>query len=262
MKDSSEEVVETEEKSPLHKVTPVSKYLAMILFIILPFLGGWIGYSNAPEKIIPMESVVVKEVEKVSTEYVVSTNHPSYLGLMPVFHSDFYSNFYGDDIDKHSYGISGEKYFWGSEKEDAGQVLYWLSPMPMTSGVILQSHEGVDAVSFEVIDNDFAKDKNFVYYFGLHLGPDIKPGIVEGADPNTFEPQKLFGMTHSNFGVDKDFVYFLTKKLPGLNPDTATRIEKGILMDGDTYWFPSGNCHYSNYRLGTAEEVEEFIPPC
>ncbi len=38
--------------APLKKVTPLSKYLAMVLFIILPFLGGWIGYTLAPEKIV------------------------------------------------------------------------------------------------------------------------------------------------------------------------------------------------------------------
>jgi hypothetical protein len=33
--------------APLNKVTPLSKYLAMILFIGSPFLGGWIGYEYA-----------------------------------------------------------------------------------------------------------------------------------------------------------------------------------------------------------------------
>jgi hypothetical protein len=51
------------QKSNLHKVTPISKYLAMALFILLPFIGGWIGYSYAPEKVVEVERVV--EVEKV-----------------------------------------------------------------------------------------------------------------------------------------------------------------------------------------------------
>jgi hypothetical protein len=38
--------------TPLKIVTPVSKYLALGLFILLPFLGGWVGYSYAPEKAI------------------------------------------------------------------------------------------------------------------------------------------------------------------------------------------------------------------
>ncbi len=47
----------------LKKVTPLSKYLAMALFIILPFLGGWIGYTYAPEKIIEVERVIVQDAQ-------------------------------------------------------------------------------------------------------------------------------------------------------------------------------------------------------
>ncbi len=48
--------------APLKKVTTVSKYLALSLFIVLPFLGGWIGYTYAPEKVVEVERVVIKEV--------------------------------------------------------------------------------------------------------------------------------------------------------------------------------------------------------
>ena len=47
----------------LHTVTPLSKYLAMVLFVVMPFVGGWIGYMYAPEKVVEVTRVV--EVEKV-----------------------------------------------------------------------------------------------------------------------------------------------------------------------------------------------------
>jgi len=50
-------------KSPLHTITPLSKYLAMGLFIALPFLGGWIGYTYAPEKIVEIEKITILEKE-------------------------------------------------------------------------------------------------------------------------------------------------------------------------------------------------------
>lgn len=55
---------EVNEKSVLHQVTPVSKYLAMALFISLPFVGGYVGYSLAPEKVVEVtvERVVVKDI--------------------------------------------------------------------------------------------------------------------------------------------------------------------------------------------------------
>ncbi|MCA9360691.1 hypothetical protein H6785_01750 [Candidatus Nomurabacteria bacterium] len=59
-----QETVEVKKVSRLHTITPLSKYLAMALFIILPFVGGYVGYSFAPEKVTEIEKIVVKEVEK------------------------------------------------------------------------------------------------------------------------------------------------------------------------------------------------------
>lgn len=50
--------VEESQFSSLKKVTPLSKYLAMTLFVVLPFLSGWVGYSYAPEKVIETEKIV------------------------------------------------------------------------------------------------------------------------------------------------------------------------------------------------------------
>lgn len=60
---NSLEVAQTPQKfESLRTVTPVSKYLAMALFIILPFIGGLVGYVNAPETVPPQpERIVVKE---------------------------------------------------------------------------------------------------------------------------------------------------------------------------------------------------------
>ncbi len=64
----NEVIVETQ-KSPLHCVTPLSKYIAMILFIALPFIGGWVGYTYAPEKVVEVEKIVEKVIntENVAT---------------------------------------------------------------------------------------------------------------------------------------------------------------------------------------------------
>lgn len=57
--------VEVEQKSQLHQVTPLSKYLAMVLFILMPFIGGYIGYAYAPEKVV--ERVVVMKEHNTSS---------------------------------------------------------------------------------------------------------------------------------------------------------------------------------------------------
>jgi hypothetical protein len=42
----------TEVIAPLHRVTPVSKILAAVVMIILPFVGFLVGYTYAPEKVV------------------------------------------------------------------------------------------------------------------------------------------------------------------------------------------------------------------
>lgn len=42
---------------PLCQVTPVSKYLAMVIFVTLPFVGGYVGYKLAPEKVVEVSVV-------------------------------------------------------------------------------------------------------------------------------------------------------------------------------------------------------------
>ncbi len=54
--------------SSLHKVTPLSKYLALLLFIILPFLGGYIGYVYAPVKIVEVHTLVSKSAQNIKNE--------------------------------------------------------------------------------------------------------------------------------------------------------------------------------------------------
>ncbi|MEZ4195274.1 MAG: hypothetical protein R3B53_02655 [Candidatus Paceibacterota bacterium] len=49
---TSQTSIQEDKFTNLKKVTPLSKYLAMFLFLAMPFIGGWIGYMYAPEKIV------------------------------------------------------------------------------------------------------------------------------------------------------------------------------------------------------------------
>lgn len=65
--DNAEKVIERK-VSRLNKITPFSKYLAMLLFILMPFIGGWIGYSLAPEKVIFIEKTTIPERDEEDNE--------------------------------------------------------------------------------------------------------------------------------------------------------------------------------------------------
>lgn len=42
--------------APLMQVTPLSKGVALLVVIALPFLGGWVGYQSAPEETVYIET--------------------------------------------------------------------------------------------------------------------------------------------------------------------------------------------------------------
>lgn len=56
---TSQTSIQEDKFANLKKVTPLSKYLALVLFIAMPFIGGWIGYTYAPEKVV--EKIVVEK---------------------------------------------------------------------------------------------------------------------------------------------------------------------------------------------------------
>jgi hypothetical protein len=55
--EQTEEIQDT--RSQLNKVTPLSKYLAMGLFVALPFLGGWVGWNTAVTSLKLQEGYIV-----------------------------------------------------------------------------------------------------------------------------------------------------------------------------------------------------------
>lgn len=72
---------ETQKKSTWTSVTPFSKYLALALFVTLPFVGFWLGYKYAPEKVVEVEGVVERESElENSAEKVIEVERAAERG--------------------------------------------------------------------------------------------------------------------------------------------------------------------------------------
>lgn len=62
--------VESSLKRQFTTVTPLSKYLAMVIFITLPFFGFWFGYTLTTEKVLEVEEFVEEDgVAKNTTDY-------------------------------------------------------------------------------------------------------------------------------------------------------------------------------------------------
>lgn len=63
-------------KNRLNVVTTFSKHFALALFIVMPFIGGFVGYTYAPIKIVEVDRVVLqKDVDKIEVD-VATTSKP------------------------------------------------------------------------------------------------------------------------------------------------------------------------------------------
>jgi|AntRauTorckE6833_2_1112554.scaffolds.fasta_scaffold21866_2 hypothetical protein len=73
-----------ETKARLTMVTPLSKYLAMALFVVMPFVGVYIGYTFAPEKVVEVERIIssgddsVQDNNNFNTLFETSSSVPSF----------------------------------------------------------------------------------------------------------------------------------------------------------------------------------------
>ena len=236
--------------SNLKKVTPVSKYLALVLFVVLPFIGGWIGYNYAPEKVVEVEveveRVVVKEVEKiVENDSGLELDQSKFAELVVKKESA---------IEKHQrYYVSkdGIKYFMPKEAmteyglfylyKAENKVFYLRSDTELSyPRVQLVEVEGVYAEDLLVLDDfenyitkHYAKDNDRVYFLGddlVGIGPfNYILHIIEGADVETFEikfPSKHISIDVNNVYHRYSVIEYADPSSFGLSNNTSINYDK------------------------------------
>ncbi len=193
--------------APLTKVTTFSKFFALALFIVMPFVGGWIGYHYAPEKVVEVE----KEVEIEKTPEV----NQNILVCIPTGTPCAY--YRGSTIITGSYPDSFEKIDDVYYKDEKQVFVTWYTSSDYVYGPSAFIVDGADSATFEPIYSDafrggvrLAKDNKHVY---------LDNKIIEGADPSSikifdFSP-RLFADKHAVYknGVKVDFIDATTFKI-------------------------------------------------
>lgn len=119
-----------------------------------------------------------------------------------------------------------------------------------------------DPDSFEIIDSNYAKDKNYVYGKS-HKGLIIACTTIEKADPKTFTPldwpyakdknniyydlikildgadPNSFEFINEEYSKDKNYIWINDNLVQGANPKTFTIVNANITKDDDQVWYNS-----------------------
>jgi hypothetical protein len=153
--------------SAWNTVTPFSKYLAMALFVALPFIGGWVGYVNAPEKLVEVENVNVQNVvqEENSLQKIHKSDFHYIPGVDPSKSAqlldDYIARIYGGRLIRYKWGKDDKEYevfdieiladfeiatsswTYGDYSYDKGRVLdFWVSPNKEYIAYLIQTDLG------------------------------------------------------------------------------------------------------------------------
>jgi membrane-bound inhibitor of C-type lysozyme len=70
------------QKHAVFQVTKLSKVVALIIFIIAPFIGGYIGYTYAPVNIVEVESVAIDSPTAIPEIPTYSEPTERYIGII------------------------------------------------------------------------------------------------------------------------------------------------------------------------------------
>jgi hypothetical protein len=151
-------------RSQLNTVTPLSKYLAMTLFVILPFLGGWIGYTYAPEKVVEVEKIVIPARE---SERKISDAPPT---------DEFHQRRFTDEQLARQYVIGSTHYGWtivGTSSHSLYLKNVYFEPEEETSTLF-----GTLSISYDWQIHDT---------YGLSFEPESREYALPDVPTNSFE---------------------------------------------------------------------------
>ncbi len=263
--------------APLKKVTPLSKYLAMTLFIILPFLGGWIGYTYAPEKVVEVEKVIISEINHDDvidsrSEYSQGKKNISELTIYD------YSGSYFNSV-PHKYKVESDAVNFileldnadgslsvnGSALEnsfDENGLFYHLDgPGMFSDGYRLTIKDGINPNSFEKLSSYYIKDATAVYYVSFPDGSRIEKLDLNPITATT-TIAGLFDI-HSRYITDGIKLYYQDSLLEGVDPKSMI-FEKvpGVISEGEVIYLNKGGCMGAMYIPGTLEDLKTYVAPC
>ncbi len=192
----------------------------MALFIIMPFVGGWVGYVYAPEKVVEIEKIVEVMIDRKEPEIVLATSSMKLFQKDQRYTTDGVNVYLTDDLEPFGGGLNPDTYVIQSADPAT------FEPKIVESFTVSQGNSYRNWVS---------SDKNHVYY---------QDKIIEGADPSSFTFDEEVPITK-----DVDDVFLDFKKLPNADPVTYKVIfNTSSDFLGKVFGQDKNNC-YLNYEI-------------
>jgi hypothetical protein len=229
---NNEQVSAPQQKSILHQVTPLSKYLAMVLFIILPFVGAYIGYISAPEKVVMIENEMTQTGNP--NNIITTTKETDYISenALTAYVAD--SRYKTDGVDVYLFDDLEPR-----DEDDTIRQYQLKGADPATfEPFIVRSFPISQGNTFQAW---ISRDKNYVYY---------QDRIVEGADPASFVIDEEVPITR-----DENDVFLYYKKIPVADSKTYEVVfNTGGGGRGKVFGKDANNC-YVEYEVLDCEEM-------
>ncbi len=111
--------------------------------------------------------------------------------------------------------------------------------------------QGADSATFNALEHGYSSDLGGVYFGGK---------IVAGAKPDEFS---FLPTNQLVFGKTSQTLYFKGKPLTGLNVKNVQFLrDSTVVTDGNVYYYLKGNCHFTDFELGTEAELETYKGVC
>lgn len=242
--ESENSISKTTASSVWNQVTPLSKYLATTLFIAMPFVGGWIGYQYAPEKVVEVEKVANVTVDTVLTkDNVAHIADTHWDGVYNIINGDVYYTDESTNIINMSdvYIIDTDSFQpLNTDVEPSAASIGYRVPYAKDNKSVFMgpyriSNADPQTFEFGLVDKPWSyvwsKDKNNVYFKGV---------LVRSAEPETFEvitegSQKDCG--YLGYGNDKYHIYYGTEVIFLADPITFVVLPGGYSKDEKNTFF-------------------------
>ncbi len=174
------------QENALFEVTIFSKYFSMVLFIVVPFLAGYIGYLHAPERVV--ENIVIRDIVEDNikireTPVYLHVREPFLLDVndtTPVKDLEYFTDLFFDTVLEPRLRLGTDLAFLYYSSNS--QRLYFRTAPH--SSVSLQIY------AFDIFSNTFAETDIYIDHIdggsfsenGRYVLPEMSPGAFNVID--------------------------------------------------------------------------------